>query len=136
MAKQKIKSIKNASDLESIKPLDEVEVAYSCPLESYPAGSCIDSLSYTKKGVFGGSFNIKDNNYIMISEVKKSDVFKTKSILTSFLYQVQNDGIFDNMHVYQGYCDGEDKSCLEAAIKNHISALNASKLREFDKSTK
>jgi hypothetical protein len=40
------------------------------------------------------------------------------------------------VHAINGYCDGEDKPSLEAAIKRQVKTLNASKLGELSTTTK
>jgi len=130
-SKQKIKTITNVKDLEDVKPLDKIEVTYSCGANLFDS----ESLS-TSKGIYSGSFEINNEKYFVISTMKPSATYLGLYFLNSSLYKIADKAIINMVHAINGYCDGEDKPSLEAAIKRHVKTLNASKLGELSTTTK
>jgi hypothetical protein len=121
----KTKIIKNVKDLESVNPLDKIEVTYSCGSNLFD----LESPS-TSKGIYGGSFEVNNEKYFVISTMKPSATYLGLYFLNSSLYKIQDKAIINMVQAINGYCD-KKKSNLEAAIKRQVKTLNASKLGEL-----
>lgn len=119
------KIISRLSDLEKIKPMENVEVNYPNPLN--PAFSRI-----SREGIYAGSFAVNNEKYFVVSNVYSSNFFRKFSFLTSHLYTApqDNQSIKNMMESASDNCNN-DLSDLETGLKNHLEIFNKSKLNDL-----
>jgi hypothetical protein len=119
-----IKQITKASDLENLKLLDNIELSHYLSLP-------IDRPQYMQKGLFGGSFQINNDKYLMLTKVKHYPEAYWADFVTSILYKAHEDTIV--------YCGGilvddypvGETSLLEEKINNHLTSFKELKLEKL-----
>jgi len=94
----------------------------------FPTG--ISDKTHMSTGLFGGTFQINNDKYIVLSNPKNSDYDKPQYFLISSLYKIQKNKIIGQLDAVDGYCK-KDPSSLEEAIKRHVKTFNDNKLREL-----
>jgi hypothetical protein len=124
------KEITSLEDIEGVKLLDNVEVTYF-----YPVYLDIERLPYKKEGIFGGTFNINNEKYLVVCDLKPAKSSVGQCFLDSTFYKIQDEAIIDTMHDISGCCY-KGHSNLEAAIKKHIERFNDSELNNLKKANK
>lgn len=117
-----IKQITNAKDLENLKVLEKIKLSYY----SDPANSPMDKdFPSTIQGIFGGSFKVNNETYLVLSDISDSKTFSSMYKLTSSLYKLDSEDelIINQMDVIRDYhSKGSPKSKnkdLESAIRGH-----------------
>jgi hypothetical protein len=125
-----MRAINTVKDLEGVKPFEQVNITY-CYDKSIDA----NQLTLKSKGIFGGSFEVNNEKYLIISHPMQSCFFTSQYILTSYLYKIEDQTIINKMNHLRGYCDKEHSS-LEEAIKRHVKTFNDDKLRELNRMDK
>ena len=112
------KLISNISDLEKIKPLDEIELnSYSLPDKMF------NSPQIT--GILGGNFDINNEKYFVVTEVGPSMRFSDGYCIKSSLYKAKEKGI-DSAHVILNghYNKARPGFNLEETIRDQVSILH------------
>lgn len=122
-----IKQITKASDLQGIKPLEEITVKYYYGPDSDP-----NTIPYTAKGIFGGAFQVDNENYFVLSTVRDSHSFSSMYNLTSYLYNAQEKAIIKQKNVlsdfyHKGSPANKDKD-LGYAISKHVHEFTNTKM--------
>lgn len=121
------KQITKASDLEGIKPMEEVELnPYSLP----------DKMFYPPRvtGVLGGSFNINNETYFVVTDVKPSMRFSDGFWIRSCIYKAKEKGIDYTNIIFNGhYNKAKPGFNLEETIKEQVSSLKHETLKNLNK---
>src|SRR4030042_2428440 len=117
---QPIKQITKASDLEGIKPLEEVKVTYRYD----PSGVNLPAIS---EGIYAGSFDVNNQKYLAVAKTKNSNY---NTFVTSALYKADENAIFLDTPVLNGDCTANNPSGLEEKIKKHLNIFMNDKLVE------
>ena len=110
------KTITKASDLEGIQPLEEVELKYKYrnPL----------LLPQNVKGIYAGSFQLMDDQYIVLSTLKNSVMNQEIQHVLSEVYDISKYFITKNKEVVLGSIKkSESNQELENILKIHADNL-------------
>ncbi len=110
------KTITQASDLEGIQPLEEVELKYKYrnPL----------LLPQNAKGIYAGSFQLMDDQYIVLSTLKNSVMNQDIQHVLSEVYDISKYFITKNKEVALGSIKkSESNQELEARLKIHVNEI-------------
>lgn len=120
------KIINNISEIEGVKSLERIKVNYYNPKSK-------DNSLMQFTGVFAGDFNIEDDKYFVVSEVRDSKMFPDKLFAFSGLYSEREEHIIhEDNHYTTGHCDcSEPDSNLESELKRHVIRLKEMKLNEI-----
>ena len=110
------KTITKASELQGVSPLEEVEVKYKYqnPL----------LLPQNVKGIYAGSFQVMDDQYLVLSTLKNSVMEQDKQHVLSEVYDMRKNFITKNKEVVIGSVKkSESNQELENILKIHLNKL-------------
>jgi len=108
--------ITKASELEGVQPLEEVEVnyRYQNPLLKNP----------TVKGIYAGSFQLMDDQYLVLSTLKNSFMDQDKQYVLSEVYDISKHFITKKREVIIGSIKkSSSEPELENILKIHVDTL-------------
>ncbi|MGY4884792.1 MAG: hypothetical protein ACP5NZ_04410, partial [Nanobdellota archaeon] len=122
-----IKQIKTPKDTENLRVLENIKLFY------YPANTPLDKsdkdFPLTINGIFGGTFRINHENYLVLSDISDSKTFSSMYRLTSSLYKLDSEDelIIDQIDTLHGYYSkGSPKTKnqdLESAIRGQVQTF-------------
>ena len=118
------KQINTVKDLEGIQPMDIVMInSYTKFNPDVPAQNV---------GFYGGSFDINNEKYLVVSETISYKESKDRYFVSSSLYKVKKeDGLITDMvHNVAGPCN-KNPSDLETEITKHLNIFKTGKLNEL-----
>ena len=119
-----IKQVTKASDLEGVKLMDDIELGHYTSLP-------IDSPQYIQKGVFGGSFQVNNDTYLVLAKVKHYSEAPWADFVTSVLYKThENKIVYAGGILVDNYPVGEH-SLLKEKISGHLANFKEDKMEKL-----
>ena len=110
------KQITKASELQGVSPLEEVEVKYKYQNHLI--------LPQNVKGIYAGSFQLMDDQYLVLSTLKNSFMDQDKQYVLSEVYDISKHFITKKREVIIGSIKkSSSEPELENILKIHVDTL-------------